>query len=105
MIKTSGYAAFNPNAPLAPYEFQRRDPKPGYLAVWAKNGGSSGHIGVCETEFDEKGYFFTIEGNTSGGGGSREGDGVYRVRRHRSAWKGFTLLGFIDPWIPRKLEG
>lgn len=85
--------------------YQRKDPQPGFISVWAVSGSSKGHVGICETGFDKDGFYYTVEGNTSGGGDSREGDGVYRVKRHRSAWKGYSLLGFIDPWIPKKSEG
>ena len=39
------------------------------------------HIGIATSPVDKDGHFMTVEGNTNGAG-SREGDGVYRKRRH-----------------------
>jgi hypothetical protein len=39
------------------------------------------HIGIATSGVDKDGHFMTVEGNTNGAG-SREGDGVYRKRRH-----------------------
>jgi hypothetical protein len=41
------------------------------------------HIGIATGPPDEDGYVPTVEGNTNVAG-SREGDGVYRKRRHTS---------------------
>lgn len=44
------------------------------------------HVGIAAGSPDGNGYFQTVEGNTSGssGGNQRDGDGVYRKRRHIS---------------------
>jgi hypothetical protein len=42
------------------------------------------HIGVAVSAPNAAGYFYTVEGNTGPDGG-RDGDGVYRKRRHISA--------------------
>lgn len=81
--------------------YQFKDPAPGRVAVWGRIGTTYGHVGICETALLPGGVFYTVEGNTSGNGNSREGDGVYRVKRHIAAWKGFELIGFLDPWTPK----
>lgn len=44
------------------------------------------HIGIAISPPDDKGYLYTIEGNTNSAG-SREGDGVYRKRRNISSFR------------------
>lgn len=41
------------------------------------------HIGIAVSDIDKNGIVQTIEGNTNSDG-EREGDGVYRKRRHES---------------------
>ena len=41
------------------------------------------HVGIAVSDADKDGWVKTVEGNTNGEG-SREGDGVYLKRRHRS---------------------
>lgn len=74
--------------------------KPGHIVVWQFGETQKGHCGiVAELDPTDPGYFFTVEGNTSDGKGiNREGDGVFRKRRHRVSSPGFHLLGFLDPW-------
>lgn len=50
-----------------------------------------GHTGFFEKK-DKNGYYITIEGNTDGSGG-REGDGVYRKKRH--AYQIYAITRYI----------
>lgn len=63
----------------------RIKPKPsrGNLFYWL-NANQTGHIGFCLGP-SVLGVFRTIEGNTDGESGSREGDGVYK--RTRTIWQ------------------
>lgn len=47
MIKTSGYAAFNPKAPLAPYQFERREPGPNDIVI------EIDYCGVCHSDIHQ----------------------------------------------------
>jgi len=59
------------------------------------HGGGLGHVGIVEQV--ERDHLVTIEGN-SDGGGSREGDGVYRrVRRRVDINRGYI--------VPRERQG
>lgn len=49
------------------------------VTFYYANLGRVGHVGFFE-KIDKDGYFITVEGNTNGGG-SREGDGVYKKKR------------------------
>ena len=49
---------------------------------------SVSHCGIAIGKPDKNGYFETVEGNTNGSG-SRNGDGVYRKRRHVSDVRDF----------------
>lgn len=49
---------------------------------------SVSHCGIAISIPDKDGYFETVEGNTNGSG-SRNGDGVYRKRRHISDVRDF----------------
>ncbi len=66
----------------------------GRLFFWLNRNGT-GHIGVCLGP-SVLGIFRTIEGNTDGESGSREGAGVYK--RTRTIWglRGHAKSGFID---------
>lgn len=66
----------------------------GRLFYWLDSRGF-GHIGFCLGP-SVLGVFRTIEGNTDGLSGSREGDGVYK--RTRSVWsmRKRSQFGFID---------
>lgn len=44
MIKTKAYAAHSANAPLAPYTFERRDPKPDDVLI------EISHCGICHSD-------------------------------------------------------
>lgn len=69
-------------------------PTPNSIAIY-QTGPMKGHTALVTKDIGN-GKFETIEGNTSGGG-SREGDGVYRRIRNLSAFNNpkFKLLGFI----------
>lgn len=41
------------------------------------------HIGIIEENLADNNYITCIEGNTSGSSGSRNGDGVYRIKRNK----------------------
>ena len=49
------------------------------------------HVGFFE-KIDKSGYYITIEGNTDGSGG-REGDGVYKKKRH--AYQIYAITRYI----------
>jgi hypothetical protein len=51
-----------------------------------------GHVGFFE-KIDKSGYYITIEGNTNEAGG-REGDGVYRKKRH--AYQIHAITRYIE---------
>ena len=58
-----------------------RDIKRGDIVVFKIS-----HVGIAVSGPDAEGYVNTVEGNTNAAGG-REGDGVYRKRRHVSAFR------------------
>lgn len=63
-------------------------PRPGDLVFF----GQASHIGIVEKA--ENGFLFSIEGNTSAGGNSSNGDGVYRrLRRLDHPW----IMGYAAP--------
>lgn len=72
----------------------------GRLFYWLNSDGT-GHIGFCLGPA-VLGVFRTIEGNTDGESGSREGDGVYK--RTRTLWglKSKARCGFIDLLVLEK---
>jgi hypothetical protein len=75
-------------------------PFAGALVIWERTDGSGrGHAGVCISGMTDDGYFLTIEGNTSAGGASAEGDGVYMLSRSMKGFKGYKIAGFLDPWV------
>lgn len=65
---------------LTPDAYRHGDPEPGDVFV-IDHGHGLGHVGFVEL-VNADGTLVTVEGNTNGGG-SREGDGVYRRTRHR----------------------
>lgn len=68
-----------------------RSPLPGdVFSVYYASLGRVGHVGII-TGMDGK-YITTVEGNTSGGS-SREGDGVYALRRQLS--KCYAVTSYI----------
>lgn len=73
----------------------RDQAKRGRLFYWLNDGGRTGHIGICIGP-SVLGVIRTIEGNTDGEKGSREGDGSYK--RTRTIWglKRKYKHGFID---------
>jgi len=73
-------------------------PLPGDIVVWQMGRGPFGHTGIV-VEVDKNGYFYSVEGNTSGGGDTnREGD-VVAKKRHLLGLaykpKGLNIIGFI----------
>lgn len=58
-----------------------RDIKRGDIVVF-----NISHVGIAISSADSGGWVYTVEGNTNGEG-SREGDGVYRRRRHISQFR------------------
>ncbi len=70
------------------------NPARGRLFFWLDSRGY-GHIGFC-LGGSVLGVFRTIEGNTDGENGSRDGDGVYK--RTRTTWglRKYREYGFID---------
>lgn len=72
----------------------QKHPKRGDLFYWL-NADQTGHIGFCLGP-SILGVFRTLEGNTDGESGSREGDGVYK--RTRTLWrlKSYPESGFIS---------
>lgn len=68
--------------------------KRGRLFYWL-NADGTGHIGWCLGP-SVLGIFRTIEGNTDGESGSREGDGVYKRTRTLLALRKKHKFGFID---------
>lgn len=80
---------------------QRKEPAPGLVVCWQKQGTTLGHAGIVE---DVDGFnFTTLEGNTSGGAGlDRNGDTVARKARSLGNTGSFQLLGFLDPWAIAK---
>ena len=60
-------------------------PKPGDLVAF-QFGKRWNHIGIVLTEPDATGWFETIEGNT-GAESERDGDGVFRRKRHSGGTK------------------
>lgn len=50
------------------------------FSIWNTKLNRIGHIGIVEQVLPSHKFIVTIEGNTSGGG-SRDGDGVYRLTR------------------------
>ena len=68
--------------------------KRGRLFYWL-NADGTGHIGWCLGP-SVLGIFRTIEGNTDGEGGAREGDGVYKLTRTLAALRKKHKFGFID---------
>lgn len=47
MVKTKGYAAANSHSPLAPYAFERRDPRPHDVAIEIR------YCGICHTDIHQ----------------------------------------------------
>lgn len=69
-------------------------PARGRLFFWLHENGT-GHIGFC-LGGAVLGVFRTIEGNTDGEAGSREGDGVYKRTRTLRDLQKRHRCGFID---------
>lgn len=72
----------------------RSQPARGRLFFWL-DANYSGHIGFCLGS-SVLGVFRTIEGNTDGGPGSRDGDGVYKRIRTVAQLRRHPSWGFID---------
>ena len=70
------------------------EPARGRLFFWVNKSGF-GHIGFCLGP-SVLGVFRTIEGNTDGEEGSREGDGVYKRFRTVRGLKKMHRSGFIS---------
>jgi hypothetical protein len=74
--------------------------QPGDVIIW-KHGSAAftlGHTGVNEQQLTMS-TIFSIEGNTSGKGLSREGGGVFENERTISATGSMQIVGFIRPII------
>ena len=76
----------------APAQFRRTVPEPGAIFVTA-HGRGLGHVGFV-VAWDGGPTCQTIEGNTNGGG-SREGDGVYRRTRTLAE----ITVGYLVPEV------
>jgi len=70
-------------------------PKRGCLFYWLHENGT-GHIGFCISPVLTSLVIRTIEGNTDGESGSREGDGVYKRTRTIFSLRKRFRYGFID---------
>jgi len=66
----------------------------GRIGYWV-NANGTGHIFICLGK-PILGVFRTIEGNTDGESGSREGDGVYKRTRTMWGLKNRYAHGFIE---------
>ncbi len=80
-----------------------KTPQPGALMLMQHGSSWQGHAGIVERI--DGNTVYTIEGNTSAGGGSveqqRNGDGVYR-KTHRldfTPTSGLWLRGFVNPFL------
>jgi hypothetical protein len=74
--------------------------QPGDIIIW-KHGYSAftlGHTGMNEEQLTMT-EIFSIEGNTSGSGLSREGGGVFENKRIISATGSMQIVGFIRPIV------
>lgn len=94
----AGYPSPRTAASAALFPLARRKEIPLVADVFGIYFSKLGRIGHCGlVEKDDGNWITTIEGNTNLAG-SREGDGVYRKRRHRR-----TIKYFAD-WVnlPRK---
>ena len=60
------------------------------FGLWFENKGRIAHVGFIDRQ--DGNYYITVEGNTNEAG-SREGDGVYRKRRH------IKTIYAISRWI------
>lgn len=92
----AGYAT--PRTGWSPVLFNSRvntkEISPGnVLGIWFPNLKRIAHVGMVEQQQDD--WVFSIEGNTNPAG-SREGDGVYRKRRHCK-----TIYAFAN-WLPKE---
>ena len=76
----------------SPIELRRSYPEPGSLVIWQHGNSTSGHVGIVEAVHPD-GTFTTIEGNTSGGFGNREG--VYRKQRDMGGEGNMRVVGFL----------
>lgn len=72
----------------------RDKPGRGRLFYWLNKNGT-GHIGICLGP-SVLGIFRTVEGNTDGDQGSREGDGSYKRTRTMAGLRKMHRFGFID---------
>ena len=70
-------------------------PKRGCLFYWL-HANDQGHIGFCISPMLTSLLVRTIEGNTDGEVGSREGDGVYKRTRTVASLRKRFRYGFID---------
>lgn len=65
------------------------------IIIWAHGNGISGHAGLNERQ-TAKNAFWTIQGNTGAGSGSKkwEGDGVYEKNASIQPGSNFRIIGF-----------
>jgi hypothetical protein len=71
---------------------------PGDVVIW-KNGTAAftlGHTGISKEQLSMT-EIFSVEGNTSGKGLSREGGGVFENKRKLAAMGSLSVVGFIRP--------
>lgn len=60
-------------------ENKKRRPKPGDVIGISYTKGRVGHVGFYDSESDD--FYTTIEGNTKGQRGSKDGEGVHKLKR------------------------
>jgi lysozyme len=78
----------------SPGELKLSKPERGSLAIWQYGNSSNGHVGIVD-QVNADGTFTTIEGNTSGAVGDREGDGVFSKTHSTKNSGDRRLVGFL----------
>ena len=81
---------------------------PGLICIWQHykegQGTAAGHMGIVKDPLDGD-QFISIEGNTENHNSvSREGDGVYTMRRRISHKGKLRIKGFLNPWNGQYIE-
>lgn len=75
-------------------------PKRGAIIIWKKGSSDSGHTGIVIEPYPT--FFYAVEGNTEAGinGGKieRDGGGVYKTKRPKSAVGNMKIVGFLKPF-------
>jgi hypothetical protein len=81
-------------------------PTVGSIVIWKHTGSGEGHAGIVQGVLPDGTGFYTIEGNTSPGGGViRNGEGVYAKTHTIYPTGPMELEGFISPWGPMVQQG